>query len=112
MIRRPLTLAVAAACGAIAISGCEPRQQTPKTTAGPSPSVAAQAVPPSPDRDPSLPPASSVVGNQPQEALRGQDSPATAPKADLTKREEQSAMPKPGQANTHSAISMDDKPSR
>lgn len=101
------TLAVLLAALVLGASGCAER---PETSASAGPAVQSAPVPgTSAERDPAPTPsthAGAPVPDAPSTAT-AKDSPANNPRGELTNAEENTAMPKAGQANNHSSPALD-----
>lgn len=63
------------------------------------------ALPSSPVPNPSVPAAESVLA--PATTATAKDEPGTGPNGKLTRAQESSAMPMPGQVNNHSSTALD-----
>ncbi len=102
--RKELPLVIAAFAGVLSVWGCSgPNDQAPSGARSASPAPAQTASTPTPD----VPSANAAVGGTtPADAAKGSD-PAMTP---MSKKEEASAMPMPGQANDHSTLA--DKPAQ
>jgi hypothetical protein len=102
--RKQLPLVIAAFAGTLGVWGCSgPNDKAPVGASSASPSAAQTATTPTPD----VPPADTAVPRTAAaDAAKGSD-PAMTP---MSKREEASAMPMPGQANDHSTLA--DKPTQ
>ncbi len=99
-----ITVAASLAAAAL-LAACDKKPGTPPKPQ--SQTVAAANISSGIVTDPSVPPASQVLGEQPAPAAAGQDSTAQAPKDDLRKEEESNTMPKALQGNNHSSTSLD-----
>lgn len=72
------------------------------TTTAPGDAQAIARSVPGAEGDPSVPAASAALTGSESQQRAGQDKPENAPQGGLSKAEESSAMPMPGQANNHS----------
>ncbi len=88
----------------LGVAGCE---KIPSSV--PKPQVEAvkptAALPSSPVPNPSVPSAESVLA--PAATATAKDEPGTGPNAKMTRAQESSAMPMPGQVNNHSSTALD-----
>ncbi len=97
----PLRLTLAAVVLAVlGLAGCDKRKLDPPL---PSAATSTPVVPSVSDR--SVPPANSVVS--PATAPTAQDAASGRATGTLTKAQESSAMPMPGQVNNHSTTALD-----
>lgn len=94
------SLTVALALGVLALAACEKRPSNPPVPqAGVgSPAFERPALPSK--ADPSVPSAAGVV--TPAQGTTAKDASGVRPSGNLTRAEESSAMPMPGQVNNHS----------
>lgn len=109
------TLFILAIPAALALAACgrDDVPPAPKVGEAPGTSVAAQSAPPAaaPDRESptAQTPATHAGTPQPEApaAPTARDTAANKPLDDLTKAEENTALPKAGQVNNHSSTAMD-----
>lgn len=109
-----LSAALAAGCDRIAPEPTSGVGGAPPSTSNTAPpTTPGTATPPTAGAsDPSLPPAGPAVAGDPATTERGADTKTNAPESELSKREESSAMPKPGQANNHSTPNRGTTPTK
>jgi len=88
-----------------ALVACNRQPGASQDMAAGAPAPGAVAPRSTPASDPSVPAAASVV--EAPAAVGGRDDKTSNPLGTLTKADESQAMPKPGQANTHSSPSLD-----
>jgi len=101
-------LAVAVVAIALGAAACSDKPEPPVTSAVPS----MQPTPPAnPSADASPAPTPSTHAGAPAPGApataTAKDTPANNPQGDLTRAEENTAMPKAGQANNHSSPAFD-----
>jgi hypothetical protein len=101
-------LATALVAIALGATACSDQAEPPATSAAP----ATQATPPaaaSADAPPAPTPSTHAGGPAPEApaAATAKDTPANNPQGELTRSEENTAMPKAGQANNHSSPAFD-----
>jgi len=106
----------AGAALAMTLAGCQMSNAPANTTSGepPRPVTNATLIPQMPKGDPSVPDAATMFAAQDSDAAKTmQDATALqqkpAPQEEMTKVEESTAMPLPGQGNDHSATALDKK---
>lgn len=97
-----LSLSILLASTVFMAAACSPREDRP------APVAPAAPVPSDPVRTPApsanVPPLPDPIA---PDGPPGRDSKASNPLGELTRREESTAMPKPGQANNHSSPALD-----
>ncbi len=104
----PTALLAAMAASLTLLAACGERNETasapppPTVMAGPAPVTAGADDPSVPPATSAFPPAQAASAST---ADAGQDTPANRPGDAVTAQEESTAMPQPGQANTHSSPS-------
>ncbi len=96
---------VAVALAAALVAACDKKPGTPPQPK--SETVAAANISKGIVTDPSVPPASQSLGEQPAPAAAGQDTTAQRPNEELRKDEERNTMPKAQHGNNHSSTSLD-----
>lgn len=101
------TLALLLAALVLGAGGCSERSETsasagPTAQSAPAPGTAAE-------KDPAPTPSTHAGAPAPEApaTATAKDTPANNPQGDLTKAEENTAMPKAGQANNHSSPALD-----
>jgi len=102
-----LPCATAVLLSVMALSACEkrPTDPTQPRTEAIAPANARPAVPSAPD--PSVPAASSVSAPPPASTAKDEPSKKVGSNDTLTRTQESTAMPMPGQVNNHSTPSLD-----
>ena len=108
--------ALLAVAVAAALAACGERNESPVRTTSPvagttNETIQSTAPAAQPDRDtpPREPPSTHAGAPQPEAAATptARDTPAQKPASDLTRAEESTAMPKPGQTDNHFTPSID-----
>lgn len=90
----------------LATAACGPREDRPAPGTPLTPDPAAAPAPPATAPAPT-PPVPKLPDPQAPDGPTARDSKAANPKGEMTPQEESTAMPKPGQANTHSTPSLE-----
>jgi len=102
-------LAIAVVAIALGAAACSDKPEPPVTSAVPTMQPTTPPANPSADASPAPAPSTHAGAPAPEApaTATAKDTPANNPQGDLTRAEENTAMPKAGQANNHSSPAFD-----